>query len=218
MDPLTLSLSVALVEAPLFLLIGVALGYLLSRPRLPLRGLWEALISLPLVFPPIVLGFFLLLVLGRDSLLGGWLAQLGGFSFVFSFAGVVLASLLAGLPLIVKPVQAALEGGQQELIEASYTLGKSPLATFFRVVLPGIRRSVLAGLGLVVARSLGEVGITLMLGGDIVNRTETLSLAVYNAVLNGDFARAERLSLLLGTASLVLFIALRRIRTPRGVG
>ncbi|MEJ2632722.1 MAG: ABC transporter permease subunit [Acidihalobacter sp.] len=215
MDPLTLSTAVALVVAPLFLLLGVPLGYLLSRPRLPLRGLWEALVSLPLVFPPIVLGFLLLLVLGRDSLLGTWLAKLGGFSFVFSFAGVALASLLAGLPLIVKPVQAALESSQQELIEASYTLGKSPLATFFRVVLPGIRASVLAGLGLAVARSLGEVGITLMLGGDITNRTETLSLAVYNAVLNGDFGRAERLSLVLGAASLLLFIALRGGRILR---
>lgn len=215
MGPLTLSMTVALVVAPLFLLIGVPLGYLLSRPYLPLRGLWEALISLPLVFPPIVLGFFLLLALGRDSLLGGWLAQFGGFSFVFSFAGVAFASLLAGLPLIVKPAQAALEGGQQELIEASYTLGRSPLATFFRVVLPGIRRSVLAGLGLAVARSLGEVGITLMLGGDIANRTETLSLAVYNAVLNGDFARAKWLSLVLGAASLLLFVALRGVRAAR---
>lgn len=207
---LWLSVQVAGVVLALFLPVGIGLGYLLSRP-VPLRGLLDALVSLPLVFPPIAIGFFLLLVFGRHGLLGAPLHQAFGWDLVFSFPALVLAAFIAGLPLVVKPIQAAIEGSARELVEASYTLGKGPLETLLRVVIPVVRGSIVAGLTLGVGRSFGEVGITLMLGGNIVGSTETLSLAIYNQVLDGDFDCAARLSTLLGCLSLGLFLILRRL-------
>ncbi|MBK1732574.1 ABC transporter permease subunit [Thiococcus pfennigii] len=207
---LWLSLQVAGVVLALFLPVGIGLGYLLSRP-VPLRGLLDALVSLPLVFPPIAIGFFLLLVFGRHGPLGAPLQQAFGWDLVFSFPALVLAAFIAGLPLVVKPIQAAIEGSARELVEASYTLGKGPLETLVRVVIPVVRGSIVAGLTLGVGRSFGEVGITLMLGGNIIGSTETLSLAIYNQVLDGDFDCAARLSTLLGGLSLGLFLLLRRV-------
>jgi molybdate transport system permease protein len=207
---LWLSLQVAGVVLALFLPVGIGLGYLLSRP-VPLRGLLDALVSLPLVFPPIAIGFFLLLVFGRHGPLGAPLHQAFGWDLVFSFPALVLAAFIAGLPLVVKPIQAAIEGSARELVEASYTLGKGPLETLLRVVIPVVRGSIVAGLTLGVGRSFGEVGITLMLGGNIIGSTETLSLAIYNQVLDGDFDCAARLSALLGGLSLGLFLILRRL-------
>ena len=207
---LLLSLQVAGVVLVLFLVIGIALGYALSQP-IPLRGLLDALVSLPLVFPPIAIGFVLLMLFGRHGPLGGPLHAWLGWDLVFSFPALVLAAFIAGLPLVVKPIQSAIEGSARELIEVSYTLGRGPLATFFLVVIPVIRRHIAAGLMLGVGRSFGEVGITLMLGGNILGSTETLSLAIYNRVLDGDFACATRLSVLLGAMSLGLFVLLRRL-------
>jgi len=214
-EALWLSLRVALILLPLYLLLGVPLAWALARGRFPLRGLADALVTLPLVFPPIAIGFFLLLLLGRRGPLGGWLEQTLGVELVFSFGGVLVAGFVAGLPLLVKPVQAAMEGGTRELIEAAYTLGKGPFATLFLVVLPTVRASVAGGLALAIGRALGEVGITLMLGGNIIGRTDTLSLAIYNSVLDGDFGCANRLATLLGAVSLLLFLLLRRAGTLR---
>lgn len=207
---LALSLQVAGVVLLLFLVFGIALGYLLSQP-IPLRGLLDAVISLPLVFPPIAIGFFLLMAFGRHGVIGGWLHQTLDWDLVFSFQALVLASFVAGLPLVVKPIQSAIEGSARDLVEAAYTLGKGRLETLILVVIPVVRRSIVAGLTLGVGRSFGEVGITLMLGGNIIGSTETLSLAIYNRVLDGDFDCAAKLSVLLGLVSLSLFFLLRRL-------
>ena len=211
---LLLSLHVAGVVLVLFLVAGIALGYALSRP-IPLRGLLDALVSVPLVFPPIAIGFFLLMLFGRHGAIGGALHDWLGWELVFSFPALVLAAFIAGLPLVVKPIQSAIEGSARELIEVSYTLGKGRLATLFLVVIPVIRRHIAAGLILGVGRSFGEVGVTLMLGGNILGSTETLSLAIYNQVLDGDFECATRLSLLLGLVSLTLFFWLGRLGRGR---
>jgi molybdate transport system permease protein len=169
------------------------------------------LVSLPLVFPPIAIGFFLLLLLGRRGPVGAPLHTTFGWDLVFSFPGLILAAFIAGLPLVVKPIQSAIEGGARDLIEASYTLGKGRLETLILVVIPAVRRSIVAGLTRGVGRSFGEVGITLMLGGNIIGSTETLSLAIYNRVLDGDFDCAMRLSILLGVMSMTLFVLLRKL-------
>jgi molybdate transport system permease protein len=187
------------------LALGVGLAWFLSHAKLPGRLIWESIISLPLVFPPIAIGFFLLLLLGRGGPLGSVLYDSFKIDVVFSPLGVYLAALIAGLPLIVKPVQAAMETSATELAEAAYVLGRGRLATFFLVVLPSVHAAILAGLALAIGRALGEVGITLMLGGNIIGQTETLSLAIYNRVLDGDFECAIQLSLLLGSGSLLLF-------------
>lgn len=205
-----LSVEIATVMAVVYPVAGVALACMLSRPGLPLRRLLEALVSLPLVFPPIAIGFFLLMLLSRGSPAGGALYRHLGFEMVFSVWGVMAAAFIAGLPLVVKPILSAMESGSAELVEAAYTLGKGEWATLFRVVVPGIRRSIVAGVTLGIGRAIGEVGITLMLGGNIVGRTETLSLAIYNSVLDGDFDRAANISLGLGAASILVFIISRR--------
>ncbi|GAB0149581.1 MULTISPECIES: molybdenum ABC transporter permease [Marichromatium] len=209
-DALLLSLRVVAVTLALLLVAGVGLGYLLSL-SFPLRWLLDALVSLPLVFPPIAIGFFLLMLFGRHGVLGAPLHAQLGWELVFSFPALVLAAFIAGLPLVVKPVQSAIEGSARVLVEASYTLGKGRLETLWRVVIPAVRPSLAAGLTLGAGRAFGEVGITLMLGGNLIGSTETLSLAIYNHVLDGDFTCATRLSLLLGGISLVLFLLLRRL-------
>lgn len=207
---LRLTAEVALATLATHLLLGLALGYALSLRRWPGRALLDALVTLPLVFPPVATGFLLLMLLGRRGPLGGWLAGQWGLEVVFSFAGVLIASVVAGLPLVVKPVQAALEGASARLAEAARVLGKHEWQVFLFVQLPAARRALAAGLVLALGRSLGEVGITLMLGGNVAGRTTTVSLEIFNAVSGGEFTRAAVLSLLLGAVSLGLFALLRR--------
>jgi molybdate transport system permease protein len=195
--------------------LGLALGWCLAKPDWPGRTLLDAFVTLPLVFPPLAMGFFLLLLLGRRSPAGQWLEATAGLSFVFTVEGVLLASVVAGLPLVVKPIEAGIASVARSLGEASRTLGRNEWDTFRYVILPNIKGAVAAGLILGTARSLGEVGITLMLGGNIVGRTNTMSLEIYNAVFNGEYPKAIALSAALGIVSLVIFVLLRR--TARSV-
>lgn len=208
---LRLTAEVALATLALHLVAGLALGYALSRPRWFGRGAVDALVTLPLVFPPVATGFVLLMLLGRRGPVGAWLAERWAVEVVFSFWGVLIASVLAGLPLVVKPVQSALEAVSARLAEAARVLGKGEVEIFLRVLLPNIRGALAAGLVLGLGRSLGEVGITLMLGGNVGGRTTTVSLEIFNAVSGGEFERAAVLSLLLGLVSLGLFWLLKRL-------
>lgn len=209
---LRLTAEVALATLALHLLAGLALGYVLSRPRWLGRGLLDGLVTLPLVFPPVATGFLLLLLLGRHGPLGAWLNEEWAVEVVFSFWGVLIASFVAGLPLVVKPVQSALENVSGRLAEAARVLGKGETEIFLRVLLPNVSGALAAGLALGLGRSLGEVGITLMLGGNVAGRTTTVSLEIFNAVGSGEFERAALLSLLIGLVSLALFAMLRRLR------
>jgi molybdate transport system permease protein len=130
---------------------------------------------------------------------------------IFNFPGVVIASFVSGLPLMVKPVEAALKGDVKKLAEISQVLGKTDWQTFWLVLLPNIRRNVLAGWFLAIGRSLGEVGVTLMLGGNIIGKTNTLSLEIYNAVFSGEFDRAMVLAVVIGCFSLAVFAALKKL-------
>ncbi len=208
--PVTLSLRTAGVALVSHLVAGVGLGYMLSKKKLPLRFVLDGIVTMPLIFPPIATGFLLLLLLGRNGWIGNHLAS-QGIEIVFSPIGVYIAATLSGLPLIVKPVQSAIENTTVSLKEASFILGKSELTTFLRVTLPSIRRVILAGLMLSVGRSFGEVGITLMLGGNITRRTETVSLAIYNAVFEGNFEKAMLLSVLLGIFSILVFYGMNKL-------
>lgn len=206
----SLGLSVYVLAATLVaqLVLGVALAWVLARKRFPGHGLLDSLVSLPLVFPPIVIGYFLLLALGRQ----GWLASATGWSpnIVFQPAALLIAAFIAGLPLMVKPVQNSMNSLSPRLREAAATLGHGTWSYFFRVELPLLRPALATGLILSGGRALGEVGISLMLGGNIAGRTETLSLSIYNAVLDGDTDCANALSWLLGLTALACFWALRR--------
>jgi molybdate transport system permease protein len=209
--PLVLSAKVAAISLVLHAVFGVLLGYYLGKKTSRVRSLIDALVTLPLVFPPIALGFMLLLILGKAGLIGRVVTGTLGIEIIFNVWGVVIAAFVAGLPLIVKPVQAAVQSTGASLIEASYTLGKSESETFIYVVIPSIKKSIAGGLSLAFGRSLGEVGLTLMLGGNIVGRTNTLSLEIYNSVFTGEFERASVLAAILGGVSLVILLLLRRL-------
>jgi molybdate transport system permease protein len=205
--PLWLTLKVLVVAGSLHLVSGILLGYYLTSGKGAMRSVVDFLVTLPLVFPPIATGFILLMLLGRAGLAGRMLPV----DIVFSFTGIVLASFVAGLPLMVKPVEAALRGDVQRLGEVSQVLGKTDWQTFWLVLLPNVRRNVASGWFLSLGRSLGEVGITLMLGGNIIGKTNTLSLEIYNAVFSGEFDRALVMSAVIGLFSLSIFIALKRL-------
>ncbi len=205
--PLILSFKTVGVSAILFLIFGIPLAYLLSKKKLKFKWLYEAIVTMPLIFPPIAVGFFLLLLLGRDSFIGGFFNTLD-ISFVFSFYGLVLAGFISGLPLMVKPLQSAIEQFPQEIKEASYVSGKSQFKTLIFIVLPFVKKSLIAALLIASARALGEVGITMMLGGNIIGKTDTISLAIFNAVFDGEYELAMIFSSILVAISLVLFISL----------
>lgn len=208
--PLSLTFGVVAWSMGLQLVLGTALGWLLARRRFAGHGLLDALVTLPLVFPPIVLGYFLLMLLGRQGWVTQWLPPLLQPEIVFTRTGLVIAAFVAGLPLMVKPAQAAFAGIPQRLREAAALLGHRPWSVFWHIDVPLARRGVAAGLVLAGGRALGEVGLSLMLGGNIAGRTETLSLAIYNHVMDGNLACANTLSLLLAGIAVLAFFVLRR--------
>ncbi|MDM5271378.1 molybdate ABC transporter permease subunit [Sulfurovum sp. zt1-1] len=215
--PLILSFKTVGYTSVLLLFIGIPLAFLLSQKKLRFRWIIDTLVTLPLVFPPIAVGFFLLLILGEHGWLGEFFAKFG-ITFIFDFYGLVVAGFIAGLPLMVKPLEAAIRLFPEEIKEAAYISGKSTLQTFFWVVLPNIKASLFAALLLASARSLGEVGITLMLGGNIIGKTDTVSLAIYNAVFDGEYDLALILSGILVVISLLFFIILHFLQNKKIIG
>jgi len=206
--PLLLSVRIAGVATALALLLGVGLAGLLAGRRHPLAGLLEAAANLPLVLPPTVLGYFLLTVLGARSPLGTWLDSLG-MPLVFTWRGATVAAAVVAIPLVLQSCKAAFETVDPDLQDMARTLGRSELAIFLQVTLPLAWRGVLAGTTLAFARALGEFGATLMVAGNIPGRTQTLPIAIYDAVQAGDAARANQLALALTLAAVILLVALR---------
>lgn len=180
--PLALSFEVAAIATALAAIVGVALAGLMARARFRGRDVVDALITAPMVLPPTVLGYALLIVLGRDSVIGRAYESVTGSSLVFTKAAAVLAAFVAALPFIVKSARAAMEDVDPRLTAAAATLGASPVVVFVRVVLPLSRNGLLAGLTLGFARALGEFGVTLMIAGNIPGLTQTGALAIYDAV------------------------------------
>ena len=182
---LGLSLTVALWATAFALLVGVAAGYALARRRFFGRELLDAVLLLPMVLPPTVLGYYLLVVIGRRGWLGGWLDRVFGIQLIFTWQGAVIAAALVAFPFVCKSARAAFEGVDPQMEQAARVLGVSEVGVFLRVTLPLARRGILAGTLLAFARSLGEFGATLMVAGSIPGRTQTLSIAVYEAVQAG---------------------------------
>ena len=198
--PLLLSLKVAGWATAINLVLGVATGFFLARTRFPGRDLLDSLLTLPMVMPPTVLGYYLLVLAGRNSVFGSWLYDTFGINLIFTWQGAVLASCVVAFPLVFKPARAAFEGVNPQLEQAGRVLGLNELAVFFRITLPLAWRGILAGLLLAFARALGEFGATLMIAGSIPGRTQTLSIAVYEAVQAGQDQTAN---LLVAITSLV---------------
>jgi len=206
--PVLLSLRVATLSTILAGLTGIGLAWLLARRRFPGRHILESVVILPLVLPPTVVGFYLLLLLGHSGPLGKAL-EAAGLEIVFTWRAAVIAATVASLPLVVKAVQAAFESVDPRIEAAARTLRSAP-SVFLTVTLPLAWRGILAGLILAFARGMGEFGITLMLAGSIPGRTQTLPLAIYDAVQANDLAQANALALVtIGIVSALLFILSR---------
>ncbi|WP_107953079.1 molybdate ABC transporter permease subunit [Campylobacter concisus] len=200
-DPLILSIKVILCQGALLVVFGLALAYLLAFYKGKLRAVLEMIVTFPLIFPPIATGFLLLYLLGKNGIFGKAL----NLEIIFSFKALVLAAFIASLPLFVKPVASALGSLSKSLSEAAYSLGKDKFQTAIFVLFPCVAKSVAAAFVLAISRGLGEVGITLILGGNIIGKTDTISLAIYNAVYDGKSDEALVLSLVLVVLSFILF-------------
>ena len=189
MDPgwtaLFLSLKVAGFATAINGVLGIGAGFVLARLRFPGRDLFDTLLTLPMVLPPTVLGYYLLVLLGRRSWLGGWLHDSFGINLIFTWQAAVIAASIVAFPLIFKPARAAFEAVDGQLEQAARVLGTGEVGIFFRVTLPLAWRGILAGILLAFARALGEFGATLMVAGSIPGQTQTLSIAVYEAVQAG---------------------------------
>lgn len=212
--PLLLSLKVAGWATVLNLLLGVGAAYALARTRSRLRDVVDSVLTLPLVLPPTVLGYYLLVLLGRRGTVGGWLDSMG-IQLVFTWQGAVIASTVVAFPLVMKSARAAFEGVDHQLESAARVLGLPEAAVFFRVTLPLAARGIAAGVLLAFARALGEFGATLMIAGNLPGRTQTLSVAIYEAVQAGDDATANTLVLITSLTCIVVLVVASRLLQAR---
>ena len=205
---LWISLRLAAITVALLLLLCTPLAWWLAMTRSRLRMVGEALAALPLVLPPTVLGFYLLLFLGPHGWGGRLMQQLGMQPLAFSFGGLVLGSMLYSMPFMIQPLQSAFQGVGARELEVAATLRAGPLDRFFSVALPLARRGFITGSVLAFAHTLGEFGVVLMLGGNIPGRTQTASIVIFNHVEALDYAAAQRLSatLLLACFALLLIV------------
>jgi molybdate transport system permease protein len=213
--PLGLSLKVAAVATVLALVAGVGLGWLFARTRIPGRSILEPVFMLPLVLPPTVLGYGILVVAGRRSPLGGWVREHFDYTIIFSWHGAVVASAIVALPLVMKSASAAFAGIDRDLEAAASTLRQSRLSVFLRVTLPLAWPGILAGTLLAFARAMGEFGASLMVAGSIPKQTQTLSMAIYDAVQAGEDDQALLLVIVTSLVSIAVLIFSNRAFTLR---
>ncbi len=209
--PLALTIKVAAWATGLNLFFGVGAGYALTRWRFPGRELVDAVLTLPMVMPPTVLGYYLLVLIGSNGPIGAWLLQHFGIRLIFSWQAAVIAAAVVSFPLVFRAARAAFETVDPQLEDAARSLGISEAAVFFRVSLLLAWRGILAGLLLAFARSLGEFGATLMVAGSIPGQTQTLSIAVYEAVQAGQDGTANFLVAVTSITGIVVLLAAGRL-------
>ncbi|MEV4782626.1 molybdate ABC transporter permease subunit [Burkholderia sp. LMU1-1-1.1] len=214
---LRLSLKVALWATLIDLVLGIALGYLLARKRFPGRELLDALLTLPMVMPPTVLGYYLLVVIGREGVIGAWLRNTFGINLIFTWQAAVIAAAVVAFPLVLKGARAAFESVDGQLEQAAQVLGIPPFGVFLRVTLPLAWRGVLGGTLLAFARSMGEFGATLMVAGSIPGKTQTLSIAVYEAVQAGQDDSANLLVIITSVVCIGVLIAANKLTPNRNL-
>ena len=204
---LILTLQVALVTTFVLLVIGTPIAWWLSQTRSNSKPFVEAIVALPLVLPPTVLGFYLLLILNPAAPIGAFWLSVTGDTLTFSFAGLVIASVIYSLPFMIQPLQSAFEQIGRGQIELAASLRASPLDAFFSVVVPASMRGFLTASILSFAHTLGEFGVVLMVGGNITGETRVVSIAIYENVESGAYANAHALSLILLALSFIILIA-----------
>jgi molybdate transport system permease protein len=213
--PLALTLRVATVATGAALLLGVVLGWVFARTRLPGRSVLEAVCMLPLVLPPTVIGYALLVLMGRRGPVGAWLREHFDYSVIFHWHGAAIASALVALPLVLKAASTAFAQVDRDLEAAARTLQQSEWGVFLRVTLPLAWPGILAGTLLAFARAMGEFGASLMVAGSIPGQTQTASMAIYDAVQAGRDDVALLLALAVSALSVAILVASNRLLSPR---
>lgn len=214
-QPLWLSFQIAATAIVIASVLGIALAGLLAHSRFPGREFVDVLITAPMVLPPTVLGYYLLVFLGRQSFLGQTFEAITGGTIVFSRTGAVIAATVAALPFVIKSARAAMEDVDGRLLSVARTLGASRTRVFFTVVLPLSMSGVYAGIALGFARALGEFGVTLMLAGNIPGRTQTGALAIYDAVQGQRDAEALGMVLILTAFAIGVLYMVNKLARPR---
>ncbi|MFK8005520.1 MAG: molybdate ABC transporter permease subunit [Saprospiraceae bacterium] len=207
-EPLFLTFKLAFVTTIILLVVSIPLAYWLAFSKSKIKPIIETLVSMPLVLPPTVLGFYLLIAFSPSNNFGKWLDEWLGLRLVFSFEGLVFASVIYSLPFMVHPIQSGFSHLSKSLLEASYMLGKSKMTTLTKVLLPNIKPSLLTGIVLAFAHTIGEFGVVLMIGGNMPGVTKVASIAIYDEVESLNYAAANSYSLILFalTFSILLFV------------
>ena len=205
--PLLLTFKLAAVTTMALGVLGIPLAYWLAYTKNRMKPVVEALVSMPLVLPPTVLGFYLLVAFSPSNSFGQWLERWFNLRLIFSFEGLVFASILYSLPFMVQPIQSGFSGISSSLQEAAYVLGKSKVTTLFKVLLPNIKPSLLTGAVLSFAHTIGEFGVVLMIGGNIPGQTKVASIAIYDEVEALNYAAANTYSIILFVITFTILLA-----------
>ena len=206
LTPLWLTLKVALLATLVAGVVGIALGWWMSQRRFAGKNVIDALLMLPMVLPPTVLGYYLIVLIGRNGVFGQYLDRWFGINLIFTWQGAVIAASLVSLPLIYKAARAAFEDVDGRFLHAARTLGAGEFEIFLRIALPLAMRGIAAGLMLAFARAMGEFGATLMIAGNLPGKTQTLSIAIYDAVQSGNDAQALWLTLVISVVCVVVLV------------
>ncbi|VVB94554.1 Molybdate/tungstate transport system permease protein WtpB [uncultured archaeon] len=213
-SPLVLSLWVSALATSIIAVLGTLIAYVLARKRFFGRAMLDAFTTLPMILPPTVTGYYLIILLGKNGIIGNYIYKLTGWSVMFTWQAAVIASTVVAIPIMIKSAKAAIESVDIEYEKAAFTLGKSETQTFFLVTLPLAKKGLIAGLVLSFARALGEFGATIMVAGNIPEKTSTMPLAIYSAFQSGEDQFATTLVIILTAVSIaVIYITTRISRT-----
>lgn len=216
-SPIILTLQLALITTVILLVISIPLAYWIANTKSRIKPIIEAIVSLPLVLPPTVLGFYLLIAFSPESGIGSFLNDVFGLKLAFSFSGLVIGSIIYSLPFMVQPLQAGFASLPSSLSEASFVLGKSKYQTITKVLIPNIKKSILTGIVLTFAHTVGEFGVVLMIGGNIPNQTKVVSIAIYDEVESLNYSTAHVYSgiLLAVTFAILLLVYINNNRSNK---
>ncbi|AWX43884.1 Putative molybdenum transport system permease protein YvgM [Flagellimonas maritima] len=206
-NPLLLTFELAIATTVILLILSIPLAYWLSNTKTRFKAIVETLVSMPLVLPPTVIGFYFLMAFSPNNFFGEWINEWLGITLVFSFPGLVIASIIYSLPFMVHPIQSGLSNLPKSIQEAAYVMGKSKLTTLFRIQLPNIKTSLLTGIVLSFAHTVGEFGVVLMIGGNIPGRTKVASIAIYDEVEALNYEAANLYSIILFAITFCILLA-----------
>jgi len=206
-QPLLLTLKLASVSTAVLLIVAIPLAWWLAYSKKRIKPVIETLVSMPLVLPPTVLGFYLLVAFSPNNSFGAWLEDVLGVQLLFSFDGLVVASVIYSLPFMVHPIQSGLSNLPSSLRDAAYVMGKSPFTTLLKVLLPNIKPALLTGIVLTFAHTVGEFGVVLMIGGNMPGKTKVASIAIYDEVEALDYGAANVYSLILFAVTFTILLA-----------